>query len=534
MPTVTVPAEFFRAELRVYSDWRDAFARELLQNATDAAATRIDVTFEDVDGHGRVRFADDGTGMTRRTLEEVFFALGRTTKDGEDSIGGFGRARIILCFAQAGYTIRTGRLLVRGQGGDYTITEVAEHRRGCEFVIDLIDADSSRVRTAMQGLLARCSLKVPTYIDGQRIWGRSMPDRATRVLRDAQDRPWARVYVDRGGYGQLAVRVHGLMMFRRWMHADDDVVVELIPARSREVLSASRDSLRDEFAEEIDRFVADLIRNRSRALRPPTAPLNLRINGGGFLRTDSRRLTDAEITSPAPAVEAADQAGQETEPVAAEPVAADGAATVVAIQPANAAALHNIRAVAAAGARRPGPGGALGSPPRPTNDLGFDVYLLADENDARVRRLARTWNPDNWEPGTNRRRRQLLFAWKAAVEAALDALMAIRPDMSVLWTVGWTFDEEPEQPTADTLAAHVSAGDGHVLALNPVTADGTMRYQVSKRESRQALLAAALHEVAHVEIDGHDNAYADLLTALFAAANVDAADRAVAAAARTA
>jgi hypothetical protein len=97
----------------------------------------------------------------------------------------------------------------------------------------------------------------------------------------------------------------------------------------------------------------------------------------------------------------------------------------------------------------------------------------------------------------------LLFAWKAAVEAALDALMAIRPDMSVLWTVGWTFDEEPEQPTADTLAAHVSAGDGHVLALNPVTADGTMRYQVSKRESRQALLAAALHEVAHVEIDGH-------------------------------
>jgi hypothetical protein len=57
------------------------------------------VTFEDVDGHGRVRFADDGTGMTRRTLEEVFFALGRTTKDGEDSIGGFGRARIILCFA---------------------------------------------------------------------------------------------------------------------------------------------------------------------------------------------------------------------------------------------------------------------------------------------------------------------------------------------------------------------------------------------------------------------------------------------------
>jgi hypothetical protein len=187
-----------------------------------------------------------------------------------------------------------------------------------------------------------------------------MPDRATRVLRDARDRPWARVYVDRGGYGQLAVRVHGLMMFRRWMHADDDVVVELIPARSREVLSASRDSLRDEYAEGIDRFVADLIRNRSRALRPPTAPLNLRINGGGFLRTDSRRLTDAEITAPAPAVEAADQAGQETEPVATEPVAADGAATVVAIQPANAAALHNIRAVAAAGARRPGPSGVLG------------------------------------------------------------------------------------------------------------------------------------------------------------------------------
>ena len=75
MAQVSVPAEFFRGELRVYGDWRTALARELLQNAADARPSRIDVRFDQADGHGRVTFTDDGHGMTRTVLEEVTWLL---------------------------------------------------------------------------------------------------------------------------------------------------------------------------------------------------------------------------------------------------------------------------------------------------------------------------------------------------------------------------------------------------------------------------------------------------------------------------
>lgn len=162
MAAVTVPAEFFRAELRVYGDWREAFVRELLQNSTDAKSSRIDVTFSTVNGRGRITFVDDGQGMSRQVLEDVFFALGRSTKSGENSIGGFGRARIIICFAQHSYTIRTGNLLVEGAGGQYTITEMPAHRTGCEFTIDLIDDSPDNVRWALRGLLEDCSRTAPS------------------------------------------------------------------------------------------------------------------------------------------------------------------------------------------------------------------------------------------------------------------------------------------------------------------------------------------------------------------------------------
>src|SRR5690606_26097931 len=92
-----------------------------------------------------VRFRDYGTGMSRRVLEEVFFALGETTKNGTDSIGGFGRARIITCFAQRAYRIRTRNLLVHGNAGEYRVEEVTDPVEGTEFVIDTIDDDPSEL-----------------------------------------------------------------------------------------------------------------------------------------------------------------------------------------------------------------------------------------------------------------------------------------------------------------------------------------------------------------------------------------------------
>jgi hypothetical protein len=509
MGTVTVPAEFFRGELRVYGDWREAFARELLQNATDAAPSRIDITLEDVDGHGRVTFTDDGHGMSRDVLENVFFALGKTTKTGPGDIGGFGRARIIICFAQTRYTLRTGHLLVEGCGGEYSITEVAEYQKGCKFVIDLLDDDCSRIRNAFRNLLEKCTLKIPVRIDGQLASGHHMPARATRIMRDKSQAPWAKAYVT-PGWGQLMVRVHGLVMFTKWLSGNDSVILELEPARSREVLSASRDTLHTVYGDQLDHFISDLTRNRKAALRPAAEPLDLRVGGGGFMATDAYTTNEVEVS---------EQTGGHANESGTE--RGDRGGLRVALQPGNAAAVEN----AVAAYARPRNVGMLDlempEVPRGAKPVGFDVYLMADANDARVRKLARSWDPSTWDTTTGKRRRALLLAWKAAVGHAMDVLIKQRPSLGrVMWTVGWTFDTDVE-------AVHRSAGDGHILALNPVTATGTTAYQLSRRASRQKLLAIALHEVAHVVVDGHDEAFAGLLTDLFAAVDMAAADRVI-------
>lgn len=508
MATVTVPPAFFRGELRVYGDWREALARELLQNSTDANPTRIDVTLSTVDGHGRIVFSDDGHGMTRDVLERVFFALGETTKTGEDSIGGFGRARIIICFAQARYTIRTRNLIAEGVGGEYTIREVAEHVPGATFTIDLIDDSCDKVEAALNRLLRTCTLPVPVTVNGSLVRSQPMPVRAARVLRD-ETGPWGRVYLS-SGYGRVNVRVHGLTMFTRWLSGSDDVILELVPSRSRQVLSASRDQLRAEYAEQLDQWVADLAGNRRRALRPPDEPLDVRIGGGGFLASDAdtapepQHLDDSDTALTADAETGRDGLAR----------APQAGGTLVGVRPGNAAAFRH----AAEGTGVPAT--LFGIPEVPALPaLGFDVYLLAEANDTRVRRLRRAWDPMQWDARTGLRRRALLLAWKGACEYALDLLVAAHPDLGrVLWTVGWIFDE-------GTRGLHKSVGTGHVLALNPVTGTGGARYHLSRRTARHELFAVAAHEVAHIVAENHDERFASILTMLYAAADPVEADR---------
>lgn len=491
MAIVTVPAEFFRAELRVYGNWREAFAREVLQNSADAGATRIDVHFSTTPaGQARVVFNDDGHGMSREVLEEVFFALGRTTKGGPDTIGGFGRARIIICFAQRSYTIRTGNLLVEGSGGQYTITDVADWFEGCSFTVDLIDDSPERLRQELQWLVWASNMTMGVYVDGSRVTpGEALPDRATRILRDAAEVPWARVYARPNGGGSVRVQVRGLAMFQRSGGGADDVVVELVTARAREVLTASRDQLHGPYAEQLDEFVSNLSSNRRAALGPQAQSLDVRVGGGGFLSS----------SSPAPAEAPLPERHAEPAIAAAGPTPPRGA---------------RLGAPAAAPAA-PTAGTSVAS------GLGFDVFLLADTLDTRTRRLARTWSPAAWTPRNGVRRRALLLTWKAAVTYVLDTLVAQRPELErVSWTVGWVFD-------ADMRAVHRLAGQGHILALNPVDEGGRCAFRTTSSADRRRLLALAAHEACHVIAAHHDERFAGLLTDLYAGLDPLVADRAM-------
>jgi signal transduction histidine kinase len=57
---------------------------ELVKNAYDADATRVDVLFSDADEPGgELEIRDNGTGMSRRTLVEGFMRLSSTLKVSE-------------------------------------------------------------------------------------------------------------------------------------------------------------------------------------------------------------------------------------------------------------------------------------------------------------------------------------------------------------------------------------------------------------------------------------------------------------------
>jgi signal transduction histidine kinase len=87
MATIKISSEFFENEIRNYSYWEQAFWRELFQNSIDAAANKIDIYYEQVGSHCIVSFKDNGKGMNRNVLENVFFNLGTTTKNSSDSVG---------------------------------------------------------------------------------------------------------------------------------------------------------------------------------------------------------------------------------------------------------------------------------------------------------------------------------------------------------------------------------------------------------------------------------------------------------------
>lgn len=133
-PRLVAPDKSFFVKERdsFYSSWLLSFWRELFQNSVDAGARIIRVDIAEVRQKGsfgrppppktatRVTFSDDGCGMDARTLDEVYFRMGGTTKqDDETSVGGFGRARLMTNFSQLRYSIETRDRFVEGDGAEF-------------------------------------------------------------------------------------------------------------------------------------------------------------------------------------------------------------------------------------------------------------------------------------------------------------------------------------------------------------------------------------------------------------------------------
>ena len=290
---IGISPKFFETERdRMYDDWPVKFWRELIQNSVDAGSTTVTITLSDArDADGarltcprgypicRVTFADNGTGMDEETIRTVYMVLGESSKNRGDSIGGFGRARILTNFGQHRYRIDTRTCRVEGSGSAFLITRLDSPVKGCVQEIDVKGADLATMRHALERYLSLCQLDVRVLIrDGEtgevQPWGKWAYRRARTNELVARGEAFADVHLVKDTdqhAGLLIVRVNGVAMFEMPHAARGRVIVEIHPEkaspREHKILTLSRDSLHWPYSDALYKLLDRLAIDKNSGLR---------------------------------------------------------------------------------------------------------------------------------------------------------------------------------------------------------------------------------------------------------------------------
>lgn len=525
MPSIAVPHDFFLSERNAaYADWQGAFWRELLSNAVDAGASRLHVrTRFAPDGGFLIDLADNGTGMSRETVETVYMRLGASTKRDEAGIGGFGRARILTCFSQRAYRIRTSNLVVTGEGGDYEIRETAAAVKGCAISITADPEQARRLTRALTTVLRQSRLSVEItadltketpegrtlvtddearhWSDAGRFRGWTRPGTHVRTLAD-ETGAWAEVHVSRGDkalHETSIIRVNGMAMHDDHLAARAQVIVELVPDRAREILTSARDSIRGPWRHELQKLYAEVASEaqsalRSRAHEKRTVLIPRR--GGGSGQAPPRANRPPPLTAGDPRQSADRDEGRRNDDRAREAVRAYSTTLDDAPGRAGDPLLDELMAI-----RDTLPGARL--------DVGIHIDTPTPGQRAAVKRFL----PETWAaPGGEGRNAELLHAaWTGACRHAMEALVKVRPFTFTdedRWITGFVFDGRMG-------ACHAQVGEvRHGLLLNPVDDGGRTAFKLKSRDDMRRLGAIACHEVAHCVHSWHDESFANLITRL--------------------
>jgi hypothetical protein len=467
MATITISSDFFENEIRNYSNWEQAFWRELFQNSIDAGANKIDISYELINNHCIVSFRDNGKGMDKNILENVFFNLGTTTKNSSNSVGGFGRARIILCFAQTDYQIYTNNLSVTGSGATYEIEEDINFLAGCKFVITIplnkFYSNFEKFELALKRYLLMSNIRANININNNKYDYQPLIARGKK-----KELSFGTAYANKSAEdkNKIIFRVNGVAMFSRYTSANIQVIVEINPEKSRQVLLSNRDSLIWSSQDEVDQFCELISKETLSAFREKNSGEEIII---GSARKFQRKI---DILNLSPKAEGNEFIFNRETPFQEE-------------------SFNKISSITA------------------KSSITEGLVVLTKTADKKIRAAARNFSPDKLEAPESRKLK-LLKQWAIACEAALESLCKLRDINEIDWRPGFVFDETME-------ACHKLSNDGaHTLMLNPIHINGNdigkIKFSITNFNSHVELLTLAAHEVAHCEHKWHDESYAGLFT----------------------
>jgi Histidine kinase-, DNA gyrase B-, and HSP90-like ATPase len=483
MSTIKIGPAFFKNELRVYRDPILAFFRENVQNSVDAGSSRIDISLIGNGPITNVIFTDNGCGMTEDQLQNVYFVLGETSKTGPDSIGGFGKARILCLFSQDSYTIHTNNVLVTGSGADYSISYTDTHHKGVSLNINAYN-NGVNFKDKLEYYLSKCQLdhKCDIYINGIKwnIW--------TRKNRVARTLSFGTVYTNKSKESELLIRVNGTLMYKQYTNASAQVILEIDQNKSRTVLQASRDGLMYPYDTELNAFISEITLDKRSALKEKKSRSVL-YKGKGLFSAKKKQILDPNTTY-------YNYTNSNTSSTISSSLVNDnGISSII-----NATNKHTVESY-------------LGDMDQ------FSIYLDDDTDNPAIRKVIDYYNPQKWKYevvpsysqnyNKNSSRKKLLLCWKVCCEKVIEILqnMMDGPD-TINWAIGWTF--------SDNAKAKCASMDGaYYLLLNPCSSDGKMAYSITDKEDLYKIISLAIHEVCHIVCNYHDEDFAGNLTELF-------------------
>ena len=253
---VILPKDYFKTQVfQQYDDVGLALVRELVQNAVDAKAKRVDFSFE----NERLVCSDDGQGIDLEGFKSYFLTLGGSHKP-DGGIGGFGAAKKLVAFAWDSWNVTSRGFQAFGSGAG-EIEEIP-HDSGRGFKVEASDPKLGELRLDLKAraLIALSNLPgvTVTVNDEPLDKGRVLSSRQLVASTDYGD-----LYAVKSGHksveiaGRMYVRHKGLFTFSQgFVNSPYIFYLELAPGKeAKEVLAESRDKLKYHIADDLRDFI---------------------------------------------------------------------------------------------------------------------------------------------------------------------------------------------------------------------------------------------------------------------------------------
>jgi len=481
MNQVTISSNFFKNERNNYKCWHEAFFRELFQNAIDAGASLINIALQSgcYEDSTIVNFSDNGSGFNADVRDNVFFCLGETNKGKEGDVGGFGKARIVVCFSQNNYQIISQNWRAWGEGGSYEV-DSNSYYKGCSVMVD-VDAESDDLYRALRKYLSASQLNCEILVNGIK-W-----DEWCYRRQLTQRLSFGNVYVNKSGgthQGYVVVRVNGIPMFTRYTGIKSQVVVEIDTDKSIDVLLSNRDMLHSKYQAELDEFIR-----------------RISIDTESGLRRDRRKW----VVCPGKAKVTHRKKAVTPKGVTRAPIDFKLINTGVIVQPKVFSYERTEQEVDTY---------IIPSEHSRIDDIIPSAIVLLESENPKVRKVFPRYDMRFWDgedDGGNRKK--LLRQWTMICDIAVEEYLEHRNKELLSWRPGFLFSDH-------SLAKYTTTdnGDGgkdSVFLLNPVDDEGKIVFGLRNKDSWTKMILLACHEVAHHSEEYHNESFVSVSEHLF-------------------